>query len=89
MEGRSADAQALRRRERETFAAFAGNRWHIKEQFGELIAAIAAAAQGDAQMRALVEEEFPKMEAGDWGNVPPVIRPIWASERDWDTLCQE
>ena len=51
-EGQAEEVQHYRRRERETFAAFAGNRYHIDQQHGKLIAAIAAAAQGDAQARA-------------------------------------
>jgi len=51
-EGQAEEVQHYRRRERETFAAFAGNRYHIDQQHGKLIAAIAAAAQGYAQARA-------------------------------------
>src|SRR5262249_7534569 len=40
LEGRADTASDYRRRERETFAAFAGNRWQIDQQFGDLIAAI-------------------------------------------------
>ena len=36
----------------------------------------------------VVEEIFPDMEAGDWGNVPPAIRRIWAGERDYETLVE-
>lgn len=89
MEGRSEEASTFRRRERETFVQFAGNRWHIDKQFGELITAIAAGALGNEQARAAVEPVFAQMEAGDWGKVPPVIRRIWAGERDWHSLCEE
>lgn len=81
-------ARVYRRRERETFAQFAGNRWHIDNDFGDLIRDIAAVARGDATTQAEIEAEFPKMEAGDWGDVPPVIRRIWAGERDWHALCE-
>jgi tetratricopeptide (TPR) repeat protein len=83
LEGQAEQAAAYRRRERETFAQFAGNRYHIDQQHGALIAAIADAARGDEATKAAVEEVFPRMEAGDWGNVPPVIRRLWAGERDW------
>jgi tetratricopeptide (TPR) repeat protein len=89
LEGEPEQARAYRRRERETFAQFAGNRWHIDTQFGTLIRAIAAVAQGDASQRAAVEEVFPKMEAvEDWRNVPAAIRRLWDSERDWHALCE-
>jgi len=83
-------ARAYRRRERETFAQFAGNRWHIDRQHGALIRAIAAVAQGAASQRATVEAEFPKMEAVDaWRNVPAAIRRLWDGERDWHALCED
>jgi tetratricopeptide (TPR) repeat protein len=89
LEGQPEQARAYRRRERETFAQFAGNRWHIDTQFGDLIRAIAAVAQGDASQRAAVEAEFPKMEAVDaWRNVPAAIRRLWDGERDWHALCE-
>jgi len=43
LEGRAEEARDYRHRERETFAAFEGNRYHIDRQHGQLIAAIAAA----------------------------------------------
>ena len=88
LEGQPAQAAAYRRREREAFAAFPGNRWHIDQQHGALIQAIAAAARGDGAARAWVEGEFPKMEAADWRNVPPAIRKLWAGEREWHALCE-
>ena len=51
LEGRAEEASALRRREREAFAAFAGNRWHIDQQHSALIAAVVAAARGDDRRR--------------------------------------
>ena len=51
LEGRAEDARDYRRRERETFAAFEGNRYHIDQQHGQLIAAIAAAAKGNKEAR--------------------------------------
>jgi tetratricopeptide (TPR) repeat protein len=89
LEGRVDAARGYRRRERAAFAAFAGSRWQIDQQYGQFIALIAAAAQGDEQVRAALEAEFPKMEASDWGQVPPVIRRIWAGEREYDALVEE
>ena len=89
LEGRPDEARAHRRSKQETFAAFPGNRYHVDHQYGPLIHAIAAAAQGDAMARAFVQGEFPKMEAaGPWGTVPPVVRRIWAGERDWHALVE-
>jgi len=89
LEGEADAARDYRRREREIFAAFEGNRYEMDQQHRRFIAAVSAAAQGDTQARASVETEFPRMEAGGWGNVPPIIRRIWAGERDWHVLAEE
>ncbi len=89
LEGRTEAARGYRRRERETFAAFAGNRWHIDNQHGQLIAAIAAAAQGNAQARAAVEEVLPGLEANGWEDAPMPRAGIWAGEREWHALVEE
>jgi tetratricopeptide (TPR) repeat protein len=86
IEGRAEEAQAYCRRERETFAAFAGNRYHIDRQHGPLIVAIAA-AQGNEQIRAAVEEALPQLEEHGW-QIADATRRIWAGERDWHALCE-
>ncbi len=48
VEGRTAEARNYRRRERETFAAFEGNRSRIDHWFGSFIADVVAAAKGNA-----------------------------------------
>jgi tetratricopeptide (TPR) repeat protein len=88
LEGRDEAAREYRRRERETFAAFAGNRWQIDQQHGDLIAVIAAAAQGDAQARAAVEAALPQLETNGW-QIADATRRIWAGERDWGALVEE
>jgi tetratricopeptide (TPR) repeat protein len=88
LEGRAEEARDYRRRERETFAAFAGNRYHIDRQHGQLIAAIAAAAQGDAQTREEVEAVLPRIEEGGW-KIAAATRRIWAGERDWQALAED
>jgi tetratricopeptide (TPR) repeat protein len=88
LEAREEEAKDYRRRERETFAAFAGNRYHIDQQLGQLIAAIAAAAQGDAQARDAVEAALPQLEERGWKIAAPTRR-IWLGERDWDALVEE
>jgi tetratricopeptide (TPR) repeat protein len=88
LEGRADAAREYRRRERETFAAFAGNRWQIDQQHGELIAAIAAAAQGDAQAQAAVKAALPQLEANGW-RIADATRRIWAGEREWGALVED
>ncbi len=88
LEGRTEAARGYRRRERETFAAFAGNRYHIDRQFGSLIADIAAAAKGDAQARKKVEVALPEFEAKGW-HIAAATQRIWVGERDWHSLVED
>jgi tetratricopeptide (TPR) repeat protein len=88
LEGHAEEARDYRRREREAYAAFAGNRYHIDRQHGQLIAAIAAAAQGDAEAREEVEAALPQLEEGGW-KIAAATRRIWAGERDWASLVEE
>jgi len=62
-EGRTEAARDYRRRERETYIAFEGNRHSIDRQFGEFIAIIASAAQGNEQARAASERVLQQFEA--------------------------
>lgn len=75
-EGRKEEAQTYGRRERETYAAFEGNRYHIDRQHGQLIAAIAAAAKGDMQARQAVEKMLPKFEEDGW-HIATATQRIW------------
>ncbi len=88
LEGRAEEARDYRHRERETFAAFEGNRYHIDLQHGQLIAAIAAAAKGDAEARAEVEARLPRLEEAGW-KIATATRRIWAGERDWHALVED
>jgi Tetratricopeptide repeat len=87
LEGRTEEAQVYRRRERETFAAFEGNRYHIDQQHGQLIAAIVAASKGDTQARANVEAALPDAEKNGW-RITDATQRIWAGERDWHSLVE-
>ncbi len=86
-EGQTEEARNYRRRQREAYADFAGNRYHIDQQHGKLINAIAAAAQGDAQVREDVEARLPQLEASGWKIADPTRR-IWSGERDWQSLAE-
>ena len=87
LQGHAEEARNYSRRERETFAAFAGNRYHIDQRHGHLIAAIAAAAQGDAHAREAVEAALPQLEENGW-HISAAIQRIWLGERDWDALAE-
>jgi len=85
LEGRIEVAREYRRKEREAYAAFAGNRYNIDREFDSLLPVIASVAKGFSHMRAEVEALFPQLEANNW-KVSSAIRRIWAGERDWHTL---
>ncbi len=87
LEGQTVQAVAYRRREREAFAAFPGNRWHIDQQHDVLIQSIAAAARGDSAARATVEKALPQLEENGW-RITDATRRLWAGERDWHSLCE-
>lgn len=88
LEGRAEESRDYRRRECETYAAFEGNRYHIDRQHGQLIAAIAAAAKGDAEAREAVEAVLPQLEEDGW-KIAAATRRIWAGERDWHALVED
>jgi tetratricopeptide (TPR) repeat protein len=79
-EGEREAARSYHRRERESFAAFAGNRWHIDQIFGAFIRASAAAS--------LVVAALPQLEASGLC-ITTALRRIWAGERDWHALAED
>jgi tetratricopeptide (TPR) repeat protein len=85
--GRVAEAAQWRRKEQESYAAYAGAAHEIR-QYQPLIAAVVRAAQGDTEAQGFVEGEYPKMEAGgeQWHLASDAIRRIVAGERDLDAL---
>jgi hypothetical protein len=87
IEGQTEEVRDYRRRERETFAAFAGNRYHIDQQHGQLIASIAAATQGNMQAREEVEAKLPQLEKRGW-KISAATQRICSGERDWDALVE-
>ncbi len=88
LEGEREAARSYRCRERESFAAFAGNRWHIDQQFGDFIQASAAASLGQTEARAAVEDALPQLEANGW-RITSALHRIWAGERDWHALAED
>jgi len=81
-------ARSYRRRARESFAAFTGNRWLIDQQFGDFIRDCAAAGLGNAEARAAVEAVLSRPEAIGFRGTSALHR-IWAGERDWHALAED
>ena len=87
LEGRTEEARNYRRRERGTFAAFEGNRYHIDQQYGQFIADVAEGAKGNEQARAKVEAVLPDAVKNGW-HITDAVRRIWAGEHDWHSLTE-
>lgn len=86
--GQAAQAAEYRQQARMAYAAHAANRWHIDQQFGQFIAAIVAATQGNQEIRTAVAQALPQLEAKGW-KISDAVQRIWAGERDWHSLCAE
>ncbi|WP_345724814.1 tetratricopeptide repeat protein [Herpetosiphon gulosus] len=85
----SDQASHYRQQARIAYISHNGNRWHINRQFGQLIAEIVAATQGDQKYRTILTAEFSKMQKNNGINLLEVIHRIWAGERDWQSLCSD
>jgi tetratricopeptide (TPR) repeat protein len=76
------EAREWRRREQESFAAFAGSDTKIK-QWQPVIAAVVAAAQGNAEAKTELEPFLQQMgQTEDWKNLVQVLRRIIDGEYD-------
>jgi hypothetical protein len=85
--GRMNEVREWRRKEQESFAAFAGSDTQIK-QFEPLIEAIVQAANGVEEATAYLENTYPKMQSGseDWAKGAQAIQRLVAGERDLSKL---
>lgn len=88
LEGQQEIAQNYHRRDRESFAAFAGNRYQIDQQFALLIPVIVAATKGDEKAQVELETVWPELEQHGW-HITTAVQRIWAGERDWHTLVED
>jgi tetratricopeptide (TPR) repeat protein len=85
--GQADKAAGWRRKEQESYAAYAGAT-HEMRQYQPLIQKVVAACRGNEEAHEWVEGEFPKMEAGgeEWARGATTIRRILTGERDADKL---
>ena len=87
--GQPDEARQWRRKEQESFAAFAGAEAQLPRSVGPVVQAVVAACAGSEEARQEVERALGRMaETEGWGNLPPVIRRILAGERSLDTLAE-
>lgn len=87
--GHKDEVREWRRKEQESFAAFAGSDTKIK-QFEPLIAAIVQAANGDEEAKSYLEGEYSKMQTGgeEWAKGAQSIQRLVAGERDMNVLTE-
>ncbi len=88
LEGQQEIAQNYHRRDRESFATFAGNRYQVDQQFALLIPVIVAATKGDEKAQVELETVWPELEQHGW-HITTAVQRIWAGERDWHTLVED
>lgn len=87
LEGMAEEARDYHRRERETFAAFEGNRYSIDHEHGFLIKALASAVE-NTEIRATIEAGLQPYEVKGW-HITLATQRIWAGERDWHLLTED
>lgn len=86
LQGRMETTHGYRRREREAYAAFAGHRSQIDQQFGVLLPVLVA-AQDRLEVRAQIAGVLSQLEAKGW-HISQALQRIWTGERDWHTLSE-
>ncbi len=85
--GQVAAAARWRRKEQESYAAYAGAAHKLPQWAPQFIAAVAGAVQGHQEAIAAVNDFLPQLEAtSDWKNLPPVVRRILEGETDFEAL---
>ncbi len=85
--GRPDEARQWRRKEQETFAAFAGSEANLPQWVGPLAQAVVAVTYGNSEARAEVEGLFDQLLAANW-LIVDAIKAIWTGERDVDVLTE-
>ena len=84
--GRMDEAREWRRKEQESFAAFAGSDQQIKG-LEPLIAAVVAATNGNEEAREQVEDRLESLTANGW-EIADAIKAIWLGERNAQKLTE-
>ncbi len=83
--GSPEEARRWRRREQESFAAFAGAGAQLPSWVEPVVQAVVAACEGSAEARKQIEALFPRFKEGNW-RIVDAIQRIWDGERDLDAL---
>jgi len=86
-QGRASEAAQWRRKEQESYAAYAGAA-HFVQQLQSLIQPVVAACQGNEEAKTLVESLLQAVQSADEG-LAQAIRRILAGERDAESLTAD
>ena len=84
---RAGEAAQWRRKEQESYAAYAGAAHRLPEWAPSFIAAVVAAVEGDESASQGVEEMLPKLENGGYQNLVSPIQRVLVGETDANELC--
>ena len=88
IEGHEERARAYRRKQREVYMAFEGNRYKLEQSFGEVIPLIVSAALGSAQARGAVKALLSELEKyGNGLQLSEAVERLYQGERDWHILA--
>jgi len=85
-QGRADEAAGWRRKEQESYAAYAGAAHQLPQWAPSFIAAVVAAVQGSEAAKQEAEEVLPRLEAAEWHNLCNAVRRVLQGEHDFDML---
>jgi len=86
VQGRADEAAGWRRKEQESYAAYAGAAHQLPQWAPSFIAAVVAAVQGSEAAKQEAEEVLPRLEAAEWHNLCNAVRRVLQGEHDFDML---
>lgn len=87
LEGQSEAVRDYRKRERESYVAFPGNRLQVDQQYGDLINYVVASIRGDAFGQAVIAQVLPALEQKGW-HISEAVQRIRRGEHDWQVLTE-
>lgn len=82
-----AKAKESQREELNTYVTSPGHWAQLEFQWGDVVRAVIAGAQGIAEARQAVATGFEQWESHGW-QVSAAFQRIWAGERDWEALSE-
>ena len=84
--GNAVEAEQWRRKEQDSFAAFAGAAYQLPQWAPQFIQQVVAVVNGDSSTSQLVNQSLTQMESAGWRNLASAVRRILNGERDFEKL---